>query len=131
MCSSGCGVKKCAQHQITSYVQPCNSDSVIRLTVHSAYKNMPQFVNVRHIMLGYKRAAKSALLQKFIDTCTSPRDSLASFLMVFLHRTYVQDDQDLPGSSATINDLLAKKSLKAQSCVNFKSFIFCFQFGRL
>ena len=105
--------------------------SVIRLTVHSAYKNMPQF-NVRRIMLDHKQAAKSPLVQKFMDKCTSACDLLASFPMVSRHRTYDQDNQDLlPGSSARINNLLAKKSLKAQSCVNFKSFIFCFQFVRL
>ena len=25
MCSSGCGAKKCAQHQITGYVPPCHT----------------------------------------------------------------------------------------------------------
>ena len=92
---------------------------------------MPQF-NVRRIMLDHKQAAKSPLVQKFMDKCTSACDLLASFPMVSRHRTYDQDNQDLlPGSSARINNLLAKKSLKAQSCVNFKSFIFCFQFVRL
>jgi len=30
---------------------------------------MPHFVNVRRIMLGHKRAAKSPLLHKFINRC--------------------------------------------------------------
>ena len=34
---------------------------------------MLQFVNVRRIMLGHKRAAKSPLLQKFIDKCVKEK----------------------------------------------------------
>ena len=44
--------------------------SVRLLSAHSSVHKkteMPQFVNVRRIMLGHKRAAKSPLLQKFTD----------------------------------------------------------------
>ena len=50
--------------------------SVRLLSAHSSVHKkteMPQFVNVRRIMLGHKRAAKSPLLQKFIEKCVKEK----------------------------------------------------------
>lgn len=46
---------------------------------------MPQFVNVRRIMLGHKRAAKSPLLDKFLKKCVRQKENnFVSSMVIYL-----------------------------------------------
>lgn len=44
-------------------------------TVTESVSNMAQYVNVRRILLGHKRASKSPLLDKFIEKCVKQEEN--------------------------------------------------------
>ena len=85
---------------------------------------MPQYVNVRRILLGHKRAAKSPLLEKFLCKCvsTDPANFVGTQELFLEYKNAVEMWTD-GDNQAKI--LLKEKAFQRVSCCSLALYVSC------